>query len=62
MVVEKVLTPDKMPSIFAGMGIESHLNNVRSEIVKTNVYGQQLEITTPDKAQRFSSQSKKRKR
>jgi hypothetical protein len=62
MIVEKIMTPENMPSILASRGIESHVQKVYTEIVKTNVYGQHLAINTPDKAQRFSSQSKKRKR
>ena len=60
MVVENVLNADNMPYEFQTTGLESHLHVQQTAISKPNQYGKVQELSTPEKAQRFSSQAKKR--
>jgi hypothetical protein len=60
MVVENLLQVDNMPYEFRTTGVESHLHVQKTAISKSNQYGKVQELSTPEKAQRFSSQAKRR--
>ena len=59
-IVEKLLLPEDMPSDFDSTGFETHLQKWVVS-TKTDVYGAEQKLKTPEKIQRFSSQEKKRK-
>jgi hypothetical protein len=61
MVAEKILTEDERPPQFEQDGFESNVGRA-VQSTKTNVYGVAQALNTPEKAQRFSSQSKNRKK
>jgi hypothetical protein len=60
MIAEELLLPEDIPSDFDCTGFESRLEKGVSS-TKTNVYGADVEMRTPEKTMRFSSQSSKRK-
>ena len=60
MIAEKLLGPQNIPSDFDCTGFETHLEKGVAS-TKTNVYGADVDLRTPEKKQRFSSQSRKRK-
>ena len=59
MIAEKLLLPQDIPSDFDCTGFETHLEKGVAS-TKTNVYGADVKMRTPEKTQRFSSQSRKR--
>ena len=60
MIAEKLLQREDIPADFDSTGFETHLEKGVSS-TKTNVYGADVEMRTPEKTMRFSSQSSKRK-
>jgi hypothetical protein len=62
MVAEGILTEENMPPDFKSEGMESKCAK-KKPASKTNVYGLDVPLDTPEKAiaQRFSSQKKKRR-
>jgi hypothetical protein len=62
LVAEGILTEDNMPLDFKSEGLESKIRKNKAS-TKTSVYGLEIPLTTPEKAkaQRFSSQRKKKR-
>jgi hypothetical protein len=60
MVAENVLTEQNIPNAFRTSGVETNIDR-RCVSTRSNVYGVNQELSTPEKAQRFSSQSRKKR-